>query len=84
MLFRTILTSNALLLSLVLTMSAHAQSMVAGSAAADEVILEMNQAFKKGNSKRLSALLAQARGHALEPWAAYWELRARLDTAAPA
>ena len=84
MLFRTILTSNALLLSLVLTMPAHAQSMVAGSAAADDVILEMNQAFKKGNSKRLSALLPQARGHALEPWAAYWELRARLDTAAPA
>ena len=41
----------------------------------------MNQAFKKGRSKRLSELLPQARGHLLEPWAAYWELRARLDTA---
>jgi soluble lytic murein transglycosylase len=26
-------------------------------------------------------LLPAVRGHALEPWAAYWELRARLDTA---
>lgn len=50
----------------------------------DQPILEMSQAFKKGDSKRLSALLPQVRGHALEPWAAYWELRARLDTAAPA
>jgi soluble lytic murein transglycosylase len=26
-------------------------------------------------------MLPQLRGHALEPWAAYWELRARLDSA---
>jgi soluble lytic murein transglycosylase len=26
-------------------------------------------------------LLPQVRGHVLEPWAAYWELRARLDEA---
>ena len=86
MLFRTILTSIALPLTLALTMFSplHAQGAVATNSAGDEVILEMNQAFKKGNSKRLSALLAQVRGHALEPWAAYWELRARLDTAAPA
>jgi soluble lytic murein transglycosylase len=49
----------------------------------DELILEMNQAFKQGNRTRLAQLLPQARGHALEPWAAYWELRARLDTATP-
>jgi soluble lytic murein transglycosylase len=42
-------------------------------------MLEMNQAFRKGDRKRLAALLPQVRGHALEPWAAYWELRARLD-----
>ena len=28
-------------------------------------------------------MLPGARGHALEPYAAYWELRARLDTATP-
>jgi soluble lytic murein transglycosylase len=48
---------------------------------ADELLLEMNQAFRRGDRNRLSALLPQARGHALEPWAAYWEIRARLDSA---
>lgn len=47
----------------------------------DEVLLEMQQAFRKNDAKRLSALLPQARGHVLEPLAAYWEMRTRLDTA---
>ncbi|MCY7318238.1 MAG: lytic transglycosylase domain-containing protein [Ramlibacter sp.] len=49
----------------------------------DEIILEMSQAFRQGNRARLTQLLPAARGHALEPWAAYWELRARLDVASP-
>ena len=48
----------------------------------DETLLEMQQAFKRGDKTRLSALLPQTRGHVLEPLAAYWEMRARLDTAA--
>ncbi|WP_395059686.1 transglycosylase SLT domain-containing protein [Polaromonas sp.] len=51
------------------------------AARADEVLVEMNKAFKRGDRSRLSQLLPQAQGHALEPWAAYWELRARLDEA---
>jgi soluble lytic murein transglycosylase len=51
------------------------------SAQADAVITDMAQAFKRGDRKRLSALLPQAKGHTLEPWAAYWELKARLDEA---
>jgi len=51
---------------------------------ADDVILEMNQAFKKLDKVQLSRLLPKAKGHALEPWAAYWELRARLDQASTA
>ncbi|MBU3653101.1 MAG: lytic transglycosylase domain-containing protein, partial [Limnohabitans sp.] len=47
----------------------------------DAVLLEMAQAFKRNDRRRLTALLPQARGHLLEPWAAYWELRARLDEA---
>ncbi|OYU29983.1 MAG: lytic transglycosylase [Comamonadaceae bacterium PBBC2] len=47
----------------------------------DEALLEMAQAFRKNDKARLSALLPQARGHVLEPLAAYWELRPRLDTA---
>ena len=53
----------------------------ASSAQADAVITDMAQAFKRGDRKRLTALLPQAKGHTLEPWAAYWELKARLDEA---
>ena len=48
---------------------------------ADEVILDMSQAFKKNDKAQLSRLLPRAKGHALEPWAAYWDLRVRLDQA---
>jgi soluble lytic murein transglycosylase len=50
----------------------------------DNILVEMSQAFRQGNKQKLAQLLPQARGHALEPWAAYWELKARLDTAQPA
>jgi len=53
----------------------------ASDAKADAVITDMAQAFKRGDRKRLSALLPQAKGHPLEAWAAYWELKARLDEA---
>ena len=69
---RTILA----LIAVVLSCQARAESR-------DEVILDMNQAFKQGNRQRLSQLLPLARGHALEPYAAYWELRARLESATP-
>ncbi len=84
--FSTILTSIVLLgvLTLSANTPAQAQSQVAGTTAPDQTILEMSQAFKKGNTKRLSELLPQVRDHTLEPWAAYWELRARLDSASPA
>lgn len=51
------------------------------SASGDEVLREMQQAFRKNDRKKLTLLLPAARGHVLEPWAAYWELRARLDEA---
>ncbi len=56
-------------------------SCQAGAQSRDEIILEMNRAFKQGDRQRLTQLLPQARGHALEPYAAYWELRARLGAA---
>ena len=49
--------------------------------AGDNVLLQMQEAAKKGDKARLAALLPQAAGHPLEPWAAYWELKARLSTA---
>ncbi len=69
--FRAILTSIVLVLPLT----------VLAQAKGDDLILDMAQAYKRGDGKRLTALLPQARGHALEPWAAYWELRSRLDSA---
>ena len=57
---------------------------VQGQTRADEVILEMAQAYRKNDRPRLTQLMPQARGHVLEPLAAYWELRVRLDTASEA
>jgi soluble lytic murein transglycosylase len=50
----------------------------------DDNFLEMHQAFRKNDRTRLTALLPQVQGHTLEPLAAYWELRVRLDTASEA
>ncbi|MBY0412116.1 MAG: lytic transglycosylase domain-containing protein [Burkholderiaceae bacterium] len=47
----------------------------------DDAVLEMQQAFRKGDRKKLELLLPAARGNVLEPWAAYWELKARLNDA---
>ena len=54
------------------------------SAQSDDVLKEMQQAFRKKDSRKLTQLLPLARGHVLEPWAAYWELRVRLEEAQPA
>ena len=56
-------------------------SWVAAQTAGDQVLLQMQEAARKGDKQRLSALLPQAAGHPLEPWAAYWELKARLPAA---
>ncbi|MFM1924228.1 MAG: Soluble lytic murein transglycosylase precursor [Pseudomonadota bacterium] len=74
--FTQILTLvGALALTGLCSTATHAQNK------ADDALLEMQQAFKRGDKNRLSALLPQTRGHVLEPLAAYWEMRARLDTA---
>jgi soluble lytic murein transglycosylase len=83
--FQPILTSISLagLLSFLALAPVHAQTRDVGKTVADDVITEMSEAYRKADTKRLSALLPKATGHTLEPWAAYWELRARLDTATP-
>lgn len=42
---------------------------------------DLREAFSQNNNQRLSALAPLAKGHVLEPWAAYWELKARLENA---
>ncbi|RYX92776.1 MAG: lytic transglycosylase domain-containing protein [Comamonadaceae bacterium] len=76
-----LLALPAVFVATVLLSTATAQP--APLARGDDVVLEMNQAFKRGDRKKLTALLPQVRGHALEPWAAYWELKPRLNEASP-
>ncbi len=76
--FAAILTSIALTAAACLGLPALALAQAADTARADEAVLEMKEAFRKSDRKRLAALLPQVRGHVLEPWAAYWELKARL------
>ncbi len=58
-----------------------ASAQTSAASAGDSVLIDMNQAFKRGDRRKLAQLLPQARGHALEAWAAYWELKSRLGEA---
>jgi soluble lytic murein transglycosylase len=78
-----ILTSFALLGALLTPPTGMALAQGRDNSRADEAILDMAQAYKVRDRKRLSALLPQVRGSVLEPWAAYWDLSARLGEAGP-
>ncbi len=66
------------------TTSSCAVAQPINPSAGDDVLMEMSKAYRSGDKNRLTALLPLAHGHALEPWAAYWELKARLREADPA
>lgn len=80
---RTLILTSLLQLA-TLHCFAQAPNDARAEARADNVLVEMNAAFKKLDKKRLTELLPQASGHSLEPWAAYWELKARLEEASDA
>ncbi|MCF8211124.1 MAG: lytic transglycosylase domain-containing protein, partial [Rhodoferax sp.] len=69
---------------LILPLSSHARAQPRDITRADELVLDMAQAYKQRDRKRLDSVLPQLRNHVLEPWAAYWALSARLDEASPA
>ena len=81
----SILTAPLVALAVCASPLAHAQGAPpptpVAAAADDGVILQMRAAYRRGDAARLQALLPDARGHALEPWAAYWALKARLEDA---
>jgi soluble lytic murein transglycosylase len=80
--FQVILTSFALGLVLGLPAgAAPAKSKARVQPNPDALITDMAEAYKKPDTRRLTALLPQVQGHVLEPWAAYWELSARLEEA---
>jgi soluble lytic murein transglycosylase len=75
--FKTFILAG--LCSVFLSASGFAQSQ-----RGDDAIQEMSEAAKRGDKARLKALLPQVRGHALEPWGVYWEMKTRLQEAGPA
>lgn len=47
----------------------------------DEEVRAAREAFRLGQAARLDQAAARLRGHPLEPWVQYWQLRLRLDAA---
>ena len=45
--------------------------------------MAMREAFRVNDARKLDALAPRLKGHVLEPYAAYWQLRVRLDDAEP-
>lgn len=66
---------------IVTIMAVLAMQAASAQSASDASLLRMQDAFRKNQSQVLSQTLPQLRGHALQPMAAYWEMRVRLDSA---
>jgi soluble lytic murein transglycosylase len=82
--FSAILTSLALAFAVIVFPATAVHAQGRDNSHFDALITDMAQAYKLRDRKRLSSLLPQVRGYVLEPWAAYWELSARLDEASSA
>ena len=54
---------------------------VAAQTPAEAALLEMAAAAKRGDKRALAQLLPRVRGHVLEAWGSYFELKSRLDEA---
>ena len=78
--YRSILAALALIAATAMPAGA-ASAPTADTTRSDQAVLDMAQAYKQHDIKRLGSLLAATKGSVLEPWAAYWELSSRLDTA---
>lgn len=81
--FSSILTSIALVSAIMLSPSLSAKAQNNDFARLDDAVLDMAQAYKVRDRKRMTQLLSTLRGHPLEPWAAYWDLSSHLDEAGP-
>ena len=77
--YRSILAALACAVALALPVGASAATGEATRS--DQAVLDIAQAYKQRDLQRMSSLRPAAQGSVLEPWAAYWELSARLDTA---
>lgn len=66
---------------IVTIMAVLAMQTAAAQNDADDPLLRMQDAYRKNQVNVLSQTLPQVRGHVLEPMAAYWEMRVRLESA---
>jgi soluble lytic murein transglycosylase len=66
---------------IVTIMAVLAMQTVSAQSAGDAALLAMHDAFRKNQSSPLTQTLPELRGHVLQPMAAYWEMRIRLDSA---
>jgi len=55
----------------------------ASAASGDDDFLAMRDAFRVKDKGKLERYAQRLKGHVLEPYAAYWQLRAQLDDAEP-
>ena len=74
MAFRTVLRTLALALAL-------AHAAFAAGQGSDADVLAAKAAYDRGDRARLDAIAPRAKGHLLEPYVAYWQLRLNIDAA---
>ena len=53
------------------------------AAPGDDDFLALREAFRVNDTRKLDTYAPRLKGYVLEPYAAYWQLRSRLDDAAP-
>jgi soluble lytic murein transglycosylase len=56
----------------------------AAAAGGDEDFVAAREAFRVGDARKLDLHAARVKGHVLEPYVAYWQMRVRLDERTPA
>ncbi len=78
---RRLCTSVAGSLLLACLQPVYATTLSASPDRVDQIVIDMSNAYAHNDRRKLTQLLPQAKGHVLEPWAAYWELRVRLGDA---
>jgi soluble lytic murein transglycosylase len=71
------------LLSVALGIASSITGSIVQAAPGDDEFMAMREAFRVGDTRKLDLLAPKLKGHVLEPYAAYWQLRSRLDAAAP-